>query len=384
MRTVDLEVAEELRDEPELLALADAVASTQRRRPGSSVAVAVAAVVVLAAVFAVLIPQLGNRASLTGKALAAIGDGPVIHAVLSSDVSPATGGAERINLATGQPVALKQTAEVWFDSRSSTMRTVMRLNGQVFETVLQRPGESFTSEGPVQGETSVGDPLFTVFARDYRDALKSGQAHEAGRASIRGRDGTWLEFSTQFRGMVVRVAVSDDGAPFAEQVVRNGRPSGPLVSVESIESIETPSDLNAPVQVTQPSSVTMTAEPATPEAAKTRLGGKLAWAGDALSGLRLAGATAGELRFEYSSSPARSVPVASLVYGDLDSDFVRIQESTDPASLRWRGIIPPRGSADLFASTARTQIDGVYVLIDASAPELAQKAARALSEVTSG
>ena len=384
MRTVDFEVAEELRDEPELLALADAVAATQRRRPGRSVAVAVAAVVVLAAVLAVLIPQLGSRASLTGKALAAIGDGPVIHAVLSSDVSPATGGAERINLATGQPVALKQTADVWFDSRSSTMRTVMRLNGQVFETVLQRPGESFTSEGPVQGGASVGDPLFTVFARDYRDALKTGQAHEAGRASIRGRDGTWLEFPTRFSGMVVRVAVSDDGAPLVEQMVRTGHPSGPLVYVESIESVDSTSGLNDTVQVTEPSAVTATAEPATPEAAKTHLGEKLAWAGDALNGLRLAGATTGELRLEYLSAPARSVPVASLVYGDLNSDFVRMQESTDPASLRWRGIIPPRGSADLFASTARTQIDGLYVLIDASTPELAQKAARALSEMTSG
>src|SRR5205823_13621003 len=151
----------------------------------------------------------------------------------------------------------------------------------------------------------------------------------------------------------VRLAGSNDGTPLAEQVVRNGHPDGPLVYVESVESVDSASDLNAPVQVTQPYGVTTTAEPATLEAAKTHLGGKLAWAGEALNGLRLAGATAGELRFEYSASPARSVPVASLLYGDLNSDFVRLQESTEPASLRWRGIVPAPGTADLFATTPR-------------------------------
>lgn len=379
MRTVDIEVVDELRDEPELLAVADAVGQTQPRRRGRSVAAAIGAVVVLAAGLAALLVDLDNRPSLTEKALAAVGEGPIIHAVLSSNVSPSTGGAERINLRTGQRVPLKQTAEVWFDSRSSTMRTVMRLNGQVFDTVLQRPGESFTSAGPVEGESNVSDPLFTVFARDYREALKRGEAREAGRASIRGRDATWLEFPTRFTGMVVRVAVSGDGDPLAEQVVRNGRPDGPLVYVDSMESVTSAPGLNAPVEVTEPSAVTPQAEPATLEAARVRLGRKLAWAGRAFDGLGLHETTTGVLRFEYSSAPAKSVPVAFLVYRDPSSDFVRFQQSPEAASLRWRGIVPPAGTADLFQTTARTQLGGLYIVIEASSPGLAKNAARAVS-----
>src|SRR5918999_4515443 len=253
MRTVDLEVAEELRDEPELLAIADALAATHRRLPRRQLTFASALLVALAAsAVAVLALRLGGESPLVERALAAVGPGPIVHAVLASDVTPAVGGAERIDLRSGNRVQLIQAAEVWYDERTQTMRTVMRLNGQRFETVLSQPGQAFTSTGPVEPEQAVGDPLFDVFLRDYRQALEGGRAVEVGSGTINGQDVTWLQFPTRFRGMSTRVAVTENGTPVAEQVVRNGRPDGPLVRVLAIRSLSAAPDMDAPVRVTEP------------------------------------------------------------------------------------------------------------------------------------
>src|SRR4030095_6956640 len=85
----DQEVLEALRGQPELLSIADAVTETQqpprasRRRvlTRSAAVVAVGAAVLIAVL---LWPSGGKRNPILERALAAIGDGPVMHVVLQT------------------------------------------------------------------------------------------------------------------------------------------------------------------------------------------------------------------------------------------------------------------------------------------------------------
>jgi len=86
---LDREVLELLREDPDLLAIADAVVVTQRaepqRRGGTWRLLGVAAVVAVAAVIAVVAPWHGHGNGLIDRALAAVGHGRVLHAVIESD-----------------------------------------------------------------------------------------------------------------------------------------------------------------------------------------------------------------------------------------------------------------------------------------------------------
>ena len=98
----DPEVLEALRDQPELLAIADAVEETQRplRRTHRRVFTRAAVVVAVgaAALVAVLLwPSDGNRSPILERALAAIGDGPVLHVV-----TQVPSGQELVDLQTGR------------------------------------------------------------------------------------------------------------------------------------------------------------------------------------------------------------------------------------------------------------------------------------------
>ena len=90
MSVRDREVLELLRAEPELLALADAVAETEasrRRRPVRALlAVAAVAVGLFALVLAAPWDRGGGDGSVLGRALAAIpAGGPVVHLISSLD-----------------------------------------------------------------------------------------------------------------------------------------------------------------------------------------------------------------------------------------------------------------------------------------------------------
>jgi hypothetical protein len=380
MRTFDIEVAEELRDEPALLALADALVATRRsRRRRTTVAIALASAA-LVGFAALLIPLLGDRSTLVERALAAVGDGPIVHAVLFSDPSadPSGGGVERIALATGKRVPLVETAEVWYDRRSQTMRTVQRLNGERFNVVLTRPGEATTSYGTIPAEQSVGSPLFEVFVRDYREALAEGKAVEGGRGRIDGREVTWLVFPTRFRGQTTRVAVDRDGNPVAEQAMRNGKPlpGGAFVRVRSIESISAAPGLDAPVPFTDPHVEPVASRETSLAEASAELGRALLTPG----GLELRRVTVSEIRVSYADGRPRTSKEALLEYTNANEGVLTIRESRDEASLRWRGIAPPAGTTDVFQTSARLQIEGTYITIEAPSRELAVRTARALAQ----
>src|SRR6185312_464710 len=78
---------------------------------------AVAAVLAVAAALAIVAPWHGHGDGLIDRALAAVGRGPVLHAVVEFD-SP---HAAVVNLSTGAERPLPQRLEYWFDAERRTL-----------------------------------------------------------------------------------------------------------------------------------------------------------------------------------------------------------------------------------------------------------------------
>src|SRR5690348_17837077 len=131
---IDRETIETLRDEPELLAVADAVQSfgqelgpvpapRRRRRPIRLVAVALAAAAIVGVVLAS--PWDTGGTSFVDKALAAVGNRPVLHVVVRYTVG------ERIDLRTGRSSTEHRDLELWYDAKRQVFRTEALLDGRV-------------------------------------------------------------------------------------------------------------------------------------------------------------------------------------------------------------------------------------------------------------
>ena len=83
----DRELVEALADRPDHLALADAVAATQRpRRRGRRLAVVLPAAIAAVVALALVSPWDRGGPGTLERALAAVGGGPVIHAIVASSV----------------------------------------------------------------------------------------------------------------------------------------------------------------------------------------------------------------------------------------------------------------------------------------------------------
>jgi hypothetical protein len=166
----DPEVLTLLEDEPELLALADAISATQSRgrRRWPMVATLAAALAALAVVLALLVVR-NNNPSLVEEALAAVGNRPVIHAV----VERPAGDNVVVDLRTGRAAPVIVELESWHDERSDRFRVVTRRQGRIVADVIVR--KAFP----------IGvDRAAATFLSSYRRALESGQAREHGNGLV--------------------------------------------------------------------------------------------------------------------------------------------------------------------------------------------------------
>ncbi len=186
--TIDRETIEALRDEPELLAIADAVQSTAARlgpvpsvrpwrRPVRLVAVALAAAAVVGIVLAS--PWEGGGPSFVDKALAAVGNRPVLYVVVRYSIG------ERIDLHTGASSPAHRDLELWYDQQTHVFRAIARLDGHVITRLVRR------------GNLGYEPFLLTTL---YRKALKDGKLHKTGDAVIRGRRAIVVESGMSHRG----------------------------------------------------------------------------------------------------------------------------------------------------------------------------------------
>jgi hypothetical protein len=198
----DPEVLEALRDQPELLALADAVEDSQRPpRPSRRRALARSAAVVViaaAALVAVLLwPSGGKRTSVLDRALAAIGDDRVMHVVLRTP-----SGFQLVELSGGRAITSTDEVEMWNDRSSRRGRVIVRERGRVIsETLIPEDDKGL-------GEL---DPALAALWTGYRKALADRTAKLIGKGSIYGHRVYWLQFALPDHGPPgSRVAVGQD------------------------------------------------------------------------------------------------------------------------------------------------------------------------------
>jgi hypothetical protein len=193
----DPEVIELLRDDPELLALADALAETQRlpsrrtRRFAPRVA-AIAAVAAGIVIAVLLFPGGGGNNPVLGRALAAIGNGRVLHLVLEAQT-----GEILVNLGTGHRTVVTVRFESWTDRDFKRDHLVMRMRGQVADVLLPEDAAALGGSGAL----GPIDPAYVAFWTGYRRALANGDAKLEGDDTIAGRPVYWLQFPSIEHGL---------------------------------------------------------------------------------------------------------------------------------------------------------------------------------------
>lgn len=183
----DPELLDLLADRPELLAIADAVAATQQPpkrspvlRPAARLgAVAVVATVVVAALL--VLPQ--GKHGVVDRALAAIGNGRVVHIVAEGPM-----GTTYVDLQSGHRRVQYYRLELWADQKRDRFHAISSLNGKLV-------GDILWPQDAKNGLTV--DPVGPSFGADwsgYREALANGRATRVGKGVAYGHRVYWLRF----------------------------------------------------------------------------------------------------------------------------------------------------------------------------------------------
>jgi hypothetical protein len=372
------------------------------------------------------------------RALAAVDDGPIIHAVLRHGE-----GGTNVNLETGERTRVHGETELWYDAERGRIRVASRLGGTVtHESVYDEAGASRE---------------LIALGRDYRAALESGTVRTAGEDIIEGERVTWVVVVAEMlphaggplREWTQQVAVSQETfKPVATRDAIGGEPAEHtlqrVLKLEALPADEV--DLTIPKERVEEGMLQGGGEPIAVDRAAELLGRAPVWLGPEHAGLALrqahetwlrhgsAKATllegqaaedakacrlgpGGRARIEEAPEACRRLresrgglriqggsvyvhgPVVwgekklgvSFTYGDEKDVFGPLRPSTKPyvhvAESRDRGALfhgaayfPPAGFTSLSwgGRSGSLALDGIYVVIHASSEELVLSAARAL------
>jgi hypothetical protein len=452
MTVRDPEVLFDLRGEPELLAVADALgevlaAPTSRRRrrwwlAGTGVAAATAAA---AAVAGLLLTTTSVEPSLVDRALAAVGNEPVLHAVIRQSQEPPM---TLVEISTGRRFVAPRvaTTEIWFDEERALEHTITRVTGEPTQDVLLTPDGVTSESGPVwtcariaahpveatragvncnlSGDNGTTprhlpeppptvDPALLGFVDGYRQALASGTARKIGEGIVHGQHVYWLELrlpdpDTNPRDppadLREHVAVAADTfRPLVIRPITNGV-AGSEYDVLEIGTISrADGDFSKPKLIPpqdRPSSsnVRITGELGLSRASAA-LGTRALSAGPEVDGLKLAAVQRQEVTTGYgrdSGVPRRVTPVVALVYGRVERNqpttgSLVIRESTVRVAAWWLDTEPvPTGFLRISRmGWGELRVGDVYVQImrfpfSSVADGTALAAARQLAPVPDG
>jgi len=330
----DDELIQMLARDPELLAIADALVATRRgararlsRRLPRRTGVA-AAVAALAAIALMLVSPWQARTAVVDRALAAVGDQPVLHVVF---LQPQGSGESLVDVDTGKTMPRSVETEIWFDSTRELEKTVTSIDGKPFDEMLQTEKGGWTQRGPVftcawiaahpveatkagvscnaSGDNGTTprtlpeqpptlDPALAEFVDHYQSALQSGQARETGSGTLEGREVVWLEFVDT--NASERVAVDADS--YLPVLVEHEL-GGNRYEVATIETVPyEPSLFSKPQAVVAASSGVLVSEAdATPEEAAAALGGTALWLGREWNGFELIRTSRQRLKIGYGA-----------------------------------------------------------------------------------
>jgi hypothetical protein len=356
--------------------------------------IAVVGVAAVVAVGAALVSPFEDEqpTGVVGRALAAIGDGPVIHLVTRGDW-----GGTLVDLSTGEVTPVYAESEVWYDAS----------RGAHF---VSRFGDKVTSDGMVAADDVPQQQAgqWIALANRYRDELSSGKAKVVAEGTVDGRPVRWIRLEGEWfpriddgRLHLHAEEVAVDATTFQPVFMRrtdDGRPvegTGQLIiELETLPAGE--GDFSAdPSQERGPlmGGAGLGRHLSRAELAQT-LGGKTLWLGSDHAGKPLAESRIQE--FMSRKDPEADWDVVegvSLFYGsfaprrggirirDDQKPFVQILQATQPAPM-WRGAElaadVPEGSLLVDAGgTGFLRRDGVLVSI--SAPEVRDVLAAAVA-----
>jgi hypothetical protein len=379
------ETLDRLVPEPARISDWDAVlrAARTRRRPSG---MQWAAATGLAAVVALLVvaPWRGSeRVGILDKALAAVGDGPVLHLVLRNEQ-----GGTLVDLETGEREPLYNESEMWIDPDRGFV-SVSRFGGIVNDRYVAAPSD-------------IEQP-FAVAAADYREALESGRAQVAGAGVVDGIPVHWIQVQRELNAHEWAVEVGISKESYKPVYIRETRDGKPVEStgtrVLAAEQMPAGSgDFTPTPRPTRPQlSFGSPGRPIDRAEASAILDGRGAWLGDEFDGLPLA--RIGKLTLGSGDSRATGV---SLVYAQSVSEegtpkatpSIVIQQAVQshPALARTIGKygVPVGHVALTPGGHAYMRYEGNYVFIHAHAvpiersDELALAAARALRPLSAG
>jgi hypothetical protein len=160
----------------------DAVLRDARRRVRRGPAGALVLAILAAAALALFWPfGNGHSGGILDRALAAAGDGPVVHLVVREGW-----GGTLVDLESGARTPVYAEHEFWYDPARG-LHEVSRYGGAVQADLLYRRGEVPRHE----------EKQLALIGRDYRDALRSGTAENLGPGTAYGEPVYWLRVDAQ-------------------------------------------------------------------------------------------------------------------------------------------------------------------------------------------
>ncbi|MDX6514070.1 MAG: hypothetical protein QOE36_3574 [Gaiellaceae bacterium] len=399
----DRELLDLLGEHPELLAVADALSVTQRPRrriPRRVVATALVAAAALAV--ALVAPWQDRGPSVVDRALAAVGPGPVVHAVVEyswpRDVI--------MNISTGQERQRVRRTEYWYDAERKELHTRLITDGMQITEIVETRTHAWSDIGdfPTQGFEPQLDPALAGFVTGYRKALASGEAKIVGDTRVDGRDAKVIRIPI-VRGNAVEEVVVDahSYAPIRFHATYPGQRRSPDWRVVTIESLQRdPSFFAHPAQsAPRPTggSATEGREISLADAHGV-LGRAPLWLGATFGNAKIESVQLGPVTAELTDGTKVDGSVVRITY----ANGARVSQAIDPAGAYALGMddggdppAPPGSMAvtsDAAAAAAGTRppsvhggghwqaelrLDGVWLTLDASSREQLLAAARALT-----
>jgi hypothetical protein len=383
--------------EPTCMSDWDAVlrdARPRRRSPVLQLAVATG-IACLAALFVVAPWRGSERVGILDRALAAVGDGPVLHVVFRGDW-----GGTLVDLKTGQRKPLYGEREVWFDPAHGLVHQISRFGGVVeYDEVYPRNEK---------------DHELTALWQDYRGALEKGTARVVGKDVVDGVPVYWIIVQSRMlpdvadhknHELAQQVAISRETfKPIAMKYTRDRQEPPPGTS-EHILRFETvpldPADFEGNSDTPQSRGPMMFGRtPTAFESAAQILGRTPYWLGPEYAGLALAQTQKERFRIGLPPGAVEHTGVV-FFYGTLGDDpstfkkdtiplmnkpYVEIAQTTD-RELLTRGAplayVPPAGSIVLMPGISGYFVrDGVYITIRSENDKLILDAARALTPMS--
>ncbi len=391
-----------------LAALPRTEARQVRRRRGPLGLVAAGAVVTVAIALALATPWEGRAPLATERALAAIGDQPVIHAIVESTRPYAT----VVDLASSAESTQHLRTEYWFDDERALLRARITIDGTLLTELLQTREGGVSELGPIPGNPTERElpPGLARFASQYRDALESGNGRVIGETRVEGRDAVLLQIELVSppidAGTVdyTEVAVDPESYEPLRFRYRAGNETSEWWRIISIETLAREEQQFAPPARAEPRPRRQTGtdeRTLTPAEAATALARPTVWPGLTVAGIQLAEIGLMKLTTEWTNNRETVSRALALQYGPRrykagDEPWLMITETSSRAeNLSFRGFGGPdpqpgelkvRGVGDLDGSPAdmwvgSMVINGLYVALESAQREVILAAARAMAPI---